>query len=289
MLLSPPKTAPSFINIHYLIALVGLLITVATSAGSAHEVVMDMKDANPATSGATATSASFMTPTPSSTLNWNQQESVHLHYDLTGQAHRIPYSLPADIVWQVSSSRYKAKFEISHFLLGTRTQISEGDIIALTGISPSRFIDKTRSEDTVVFNRPDHQIEYSTQTTPDTLDPSAQDQLSVTFQLGFWIAKHLGQLPVGSRTPVQLVSKKNAERREFQFIGSETLNLPIGKVDAFKITRVPRSADDQRATIWLLKNRGLTLCRLLLEEQNGDFVDQKLARYELVSGLKLPE
>lgn len=250
---------------------------------------MDMKDATHTTIGDTPASASFLTPTPSSISNWNQQESVHLHYDLTGQAHRIPYSLPADIVWQISNSRYKAKFEISHFLLGTRTQISEGDLIPSTGISPGRFIDKTRSEDIVVFNRPDHQIEYSTKTTPDTLDPSAQDQLSVTFQLGFWIAKHLGQLPVGSKTPVQLVSKKNAERREFQFIGSETLNLPIGKVDAFKITRLPRSADDQRATVWLLKNRGLTLCRLLLEEQNGDFVDQKLARYELISGLKLPE
>ena len=229
---------------------------------------------------------SFVSVFPASALNWQQQESVHLHYDLNGQSHHIPYSLPADIIWQSSGSRYKEKFEITHFLLGSRTQLSEGDILLSTGISPNRFTDKIRTEDQVIFNRSSNQLEFSNKPGTENLEPTAQDQLSVTFQLGFWIAKSLGQLAPGAKTSIQLISKKNSEKREFQFIGSESLTLPIGSVDTFKIIRLPRSNDDQRATIWLLKNRGLTLCRLLLEEQNGEFVDQKLARVEFISPLK---
>ena len=32
---------------------------------------------------------------------WLKQESVHLRYQLTGQSHHIPYSLPADMIWQI--------------------------------------------------------------------------------------------------------------------------------------------------------------------------------------------
>ena len=235
--------------------------------------------------------SNYLTPAPPSLLNWQQQESVHMRYDLNGQMHKIPYSIAADFIWQLSPTRYKTKFEISHFLLGTRTQVSSGEISQIYGLSPNLFTDKIRSEDQVVFNRSNNLLEYSNKSPSEALETSAQDQLSVIFQLGFWVAKNSGQLAPGSKISIQLVSKKNSEKREFQFVGSESLNLPapVGKVDAFKIIRLPRSSDDQRATVWLLKNKALTLGRLLLEDHNGDFVDQKLNRLELISGLKLDE
>jgi len=235
--------------------------------------------------------ANYLTPASPSLSNWQQQESVHLHYDLNGQMHRIPYTVPADFIWQLSPTRYKTKFEISHFLLGTRTQVSSGEISQNNGLSPNLFTDKIRSEDQVVFNHSNNLIEYSNKSPSEALETNAQDQLSVIYQLGYWIAKNSTQLSLGAKTPIQLVSKKNSEKREFQYMGSEILSLPspIGKVEAFKIIRVTRSIDDQRATVWLLKNKALTLGRLLLEDHNGDFVDQKLNRFELISGLKLDE
>ena len=235
--------------------------------------------------------SNYLTPVQPSLLNWQQQESVHLRYDINGQMHKIPYSIAADFIWQLSPTRYKTKFEISHFLLGTRTQVSSGELSQSNGLSPNLFTDKIRSEDQVVFNRSNNLLEFSNKSPSEALETSAQDQLSVIFQLGFWVAKNSSQLAPGSKFPIQLVSKKNAEKREFQFVGSETLNFPapIGKVDTFKLIRVTRSSDDQRATVWLLKNKALTLGRLLLEDHNGDFVDQKLNKIELISGLKFDE
>ena len=228
-------------------------------------------------------------PTPPTPSNWQQQESVHLRYEVSGQTHHFPFNFPGEIVLQLSQPHYKAKFEISHILLGTRTQISEGEFLVSTGVVPDRFVDKIKSEDSVVFNRANNLLEFTSKVTPEPLEPFAQDQLSVIFQLGYWIASHLGQLPLGGSTTIQLVSKKNVEVRNYEFMGSEILNLPIGRIEAFKIIRVPRSSNDQRATVWLVKNNGLNLARLLLEEQNGDFIDQKLCGLELITGLKLSD
>jgi len=228
----------------------------------------------------------FLTPMAASLDTWIKQESVHLHYQLTGQSHRIPYSLPGDMVWQQSGGQYRIKFEISHFLMGSRTQISEGTVTTDSGILPARFLDKIRSEEQVIFNQGAHLLQFSSKSFTDSLEAGAQDQLSVISQLGYWIAKNQEQLTKGAKIRIQLVSKNNAESREFQYLGSEFLDLPIAGVETFKIIRVPRSADDQRATVWLLKNAGLTLGRIRLEEENGDFVDQKLSRFELISALK---
>ncbi len=231
-------------------------------------------------------SKDFIAPVTASLDSWIKQGSVHLHYQLTGQSHRIPYSLPGDMFWQITDNQYKIKFEISHFLMGSRTQISEGLISTDGGILPERFLDKIRNEDQVTFNRTTHLLQFSNKSSTEPLEASAQDQLSVIYQLGYWIAKNQDQIPKGAKIRLQLVSKNNAESREFQYLGSEFLDLPIARVETFKIIRVPRSADDQKATVWLLKNAGLTLGRIRLEEENGDFVDQKLSHFELVSGLK---
>lgn len=148
------------------------------------------------------------------------------------------------------------------------------------------FSDKIRSEDTVTFDRINNILQFTATSSVQPIDMNAQDQLSVTFQLGFWVAANDGALNANASLPVQLVSKNNAEQRSFQFVGTELITLPGGKIEAYKIIRNPRSPDDQRATVWLLKNSGLTLYRLLLEEQNGDFVDQKLSQFQRISDLK---
>jgi len=228
----------------------------------------------------------YLVTSATSLDSWLKQESVHLRYQLTGQFHHIPYSLPAEMFWQISPGHYKVKFEIAHFLLGTRTQVSEGTVNAELGILPAKFTDKIKAEDQVIFNHSTGLLQFTTKSVPETLDATAQDQLSVISQLGFWIVKNQDQLNKGSKTKIQLVSKNNAEHREFQYLGTETLDLPVGRVETYKFTRTQRSSDDQRATVWLLKNSGLSLARIRLEEENSDYVDQKLSQVEMITGLK---
>jgi hypothetical protein len=214
--------------------------------------------------------------------NWFKQSSVHLRYQLSGQLLKIPYTLPADMYCQFHENHYKIKFEISHFLLGTRLQISDGQITPDSGLLPNYFSDKIKSEDIVTFNYSNKSIQYTTKPIVDSLEQNAQDQLSIITQLGYWIIKNQNALSKGDRLTAQVVSKNNVEKREFQYLGNEILDLPFGRVDTFKIIRVPRSTSDQKATVWLLKNTALNLARIRLEEENGSFVDQKLIGIDLL-------
>jgi hypothetical protein len=183
---------------------------------------------------------------------------------------------------QFHENHYKIKFEISHFLLGTRLQISDGQITPDSGLMPNYFSDKIKSEEVITFNYSNKSIQYSAKPISDLLDQNAQDQLSIITQLGFWIVKNQNALSYGDRLTAQMVSKNNTENRDFQYLGSEILDLPMGRVDTFKVIRVPRSSTDQKATVWLLKNAALNLARIRLEEENGNFVDQKLTGIELL-------
>jgi hypothetical protein len=227
--------------------------------------------------------ASYLAPSEPLLDAWINQANVRLYFAISGQSHHIPYNVPALIEWQQKSALYTARFEISHFLLGTRAQISKGLLSTEKGVLPKTFIDSIRgSESAVQFNRDAQLLQFSVNSPNLPLLADAQDQLSVIFQLGFWLSQKNTQPLPGSMKPIQLVSKSGAEARQFQYIGQETIDLPIGTAETLKIIRIPRSNDDQKATIWLLKNNALTLGRLRLEEQNGDFVDQKLSRIELL-------
>jgi len=66
------------------------------------------------------------------------------------------------------------------------------------------------------------------------------DRLSLFIQLGALMAAQSGQLAPGNSLTVQTVSPRDAESWVILSEGEERLNLPIGEVMAFKLTRAPR-------------------------------------------------
>ena len=79
------------------------------------------------------------------TLSATAPAPVRVLYNVTGQARNLPYSARAELLWRHDGRHYDARMEVSAFLVGSRTQTSEGDITP-QGLAPRRFGDKSRNE-----------------------------------------------------------------------------------------------------------------------------------------------
>ena len=195
-----------------------------------------------------------------------------LNYGVKGNAKGFHYTASGKLTWQQDGATYKANLEISAFLLGTYAQTSAGRV-TVEGLAPERFAIKRRSgEKAAHFERSTGRIRYSSNAPDAPLLPDAQDQLSVTLQLGSLLNTYanLG----GARTVSIPVSTDGySEPWQFEVGAVALLNLPAGNVKARLLKRTPRREHDKTVELWLAPDLGHLPVRMRITEENGDFVD----------------
>lgn len=197
--------------------------------------------------------------------------SAQLNYKV--EANKFPYSLNAELVWQLNGQSYDARLAFGAFGQ-TRVQTSHGQI-TLEGLAPLRFSDKYRSEVAAHFNREKGKVTFSANTPDVPLLTGAQDRLSVLIQLATMIASAPNQYPSATTIAIQTIGPRDADIWLFTVGSRETLSLPGGELAALKLVRNPRQEFDQRVELWLAPALDYLPARIRITEPNGDFVDQK--------------
>jgi hypothetical protein len=200
-------------------------------------------------------------------------ESVRLLYDIKGEIKRIPISANGELLWRQDGKTYDARLEISIFLLGSRVQTSKG-LVGPQGLEPVRFGDKVRSEVAAHFERGKGKVSYSANTPDEALQPGAQDQLSIFFQLAGMVAAEPQRYTPGTSLSFQAVGPRSSETWVFLLAAPEMLTLPGGRVRAIRLSKDPVSEYDSRAEVWLAPELGYLPVRIRLTQGNGDVVDQ---------------
>jgi len=201
--------------------------------------------------------------------------STRLRYEVSGTARNLNYTASGELLWQHDGQKYNARYEVSAFLLGSRSQTSVGQISA-QGLMPTRFSDKNRNELAVHFDREKALIIYSAISTPSPLMEGAQDRLSVLIQLGARLSGDTQSQSAGSSIQIPVVSSRESEIWLFVVDGEEKIELPYQSLNTLKVTRTPRREYDQKIEVWLSPQLGMMPVRFKLTQSNGDFVDQKL-------------
>lgn len=219
--------------------------------------------AHPPSAGATSAS-----PTPPVL-----PASVRLLYDIKGEIKRIPLSANGELLWRQDGKTYDARLEISIFLLGSRVQTSKG-LIGPQGLEPVRFGDKVRSEVAAHFERGKGKVSYSANTPDEPLQPGAQDQLSIFFQLAGLVAADPQRYPPGAELSFQAVGPRSSSTWVFKIAAPETVLLPGGRVRAIRLSKDPVGEYDSRAEVWLAPELDYLPVRIRLTQGNGDVVDQ---------------
>lgn len=202
-------------------------------------------------------------------------DPARLSFAVTGQAKRFNYSANAELVWRHANGQYQASQEVSLFLLGSRSQTSEGRITD-RGLEPSRFNDKARKEQSAQLAFDQNLARFSTGAPDAPIAPGAQDRLSVFLQLSALLAAAPQRYPAGTQISFITVSARRADRWTFRVGETETLDLPSGSTQALRLDKIAAAGDDQQASLWLAPSMQYLPVRIRLAQDNGDFADLQL-------------
>lgn len=198
-------------------------------------------------------------------------------YDVSGSAKGIPYRASGTLGWKPRGQRYEATMVLSATFFGSRTQISQGTL-TLQGLRPDTFIDRARKERRLDMDwtRASYTTAPSDAALP--LPTGAQDRLSLFFQLGYLLAGQKSPPAPGQSWSLPVLSPAQAQTWTFTWKGTETLDLPAGKLPAWKLEREARHPGDTRMTLWFAPSLQFIPVRIRLVEDDGDTVDQRLSR-----------
>ena len=208
--------------------------------------------------------------------------SVRLHYKVS--ANKFPFSLSGELLWHNLGDHYDARLSYSAFGL-SRSQTSRGQIGG-TGLAPLRFADKYRSEVAAHFNYLEGRVTFSANTPDVPLLAGAQDRLSVLLQLGALVASEPERYSPGTTLTLQTVGARDADLWLFTIEGIDTLELPGGTLQAFKLLRLPRKPYDQTVEVWLAAQLGYLPARIRITETNGDAIDQQWQSSDVIHAVE---
>ena len=209
--------------------------------------------------------------------------SARLQYKVLGTSKGLNYFADSELNWNITGDHYEAAMKVSALFVGSRSMTSSGSVTP-TGLAPTRFADKYKSELAAHFDADKGKVTFSANTPDVPWMEGAQDRVSIFLQLGGMLAAGPGGLggsgpagfPVGSSITVYTVGPRDADTWTFLVEAAEQLNLPGGDMATLKLTRKPRREYDQKVEVWYAASLGYLPVRNRITQANGDFVDQQL-------------
>lgn len=205
-------------------------------------------------------------------------DSTVLPYTVRGEIRGIPYRASARLAWQRDGDRYEATLEVRALLMGSRTQTSVGRITP-QGLQPERFSDRSRSEKAAHFDADGQRIRFSNNAPDAALLAGAQDRLSVFLQLGALFNARPQAFVRGQELQLQVAGTGSAEIWQFSLGPEETLELPVGPVQARRLTRAQSGAYGTTVEVWLAPGLAHLPVRIRLTQASGDLIDQQLEQW----------
>lgn len=198
---------------------------------------------------------------------------------MIGESKGLRFNADGDMLWKIAGNQYEMRLEIRHFLLGSKTQTSAGQL-GQQGLQPKRFGDKYKQEVAAHFDREKNQLIFSASSNPQPLLQGAQDRLSLFAQLAAVLAGTPELRQSGQQIGFQVVAAKSADNWTFQVEKQEVIQLPAGKFNTLKLSRVFKGTYDQTADMWLSPAHGYLPIKVRIAQSNGDVLEQNLSKVQ---------
>ena len=199
-----------------------------------------------------------------------------LDYTLALKTHGLTLHASATMGWQTQGSRYQAHLEMRLPWVGSRSQHSSG-LLSEAGVEPLSFTDKQRKALSVSVDREHATIELADHAGRVPLQKEHQDALSVYFELAGLLGGMSPPYPTGQTLTLPVFMAQTTENWPFKLLGPESLSSPMGEIKTLRVERLKRSpSDTQHVELWLAPSLGFLPARILIEEANGERIDQRI-------------
>ena len=246
------------------------------SASPVPSAVMEMpSDSAAATTSAPVIAVPATSPSTTPVTAISLPGSVRLLYKVIGLSKNLKYQATAELNWKTDGDKYEAMMKVSAFLVGSRSMTSVGKITG-SGLTPTRFADKFRSELAAHFEPDKGKIIFSANTPDAPWIDGVQDRVSVFLQLAGMLAANPAGYPQGSDITFFTIGPREADTWTFVIEAEENLDLMGAPMAALKLTRKPRKEFDQKVEIWFAPSLGYLPVRSRITQHGGDFIDQQL-------------
>ena len=202
---------------------------------------------------------------------------AQLEYKIEGKTHGFAYPARATMRWISQDNSYQASLEVGLPLIGNRNQHSEG-VLGASGLEPTVFKDHQRRDFQVNLQKKEGTIVWSDASPLSApLEAQTQDALSVFFQLSALLCGMSEPPPIGKTLTLPIVMAQSLEHWTFKYSGLENIATPMGELQALHVQRLARSKDDRQVVdLWLATDLAFMPARILIEQGEGERVDQLL-------------
>ena len=205
-------------------------------------------------------------------------DRLALDYDVSARVSGIPVRASGQLQWLMRSGQYEASLQMRLPLVGGRTQRSRGRLLP-DGLQPTEFSDQTRR--TRRFELDWTALRYRHQRDSEAeragpLQAGTQDRLSLFFELARRLQR---QTPVPDALwSVPVLGPSGVQPWMLRLRALEQIETPAGTLSAWRLERHDTQPDDSRLSLWLAEALHYLPVRILLQEPDGDWADQRLLR-----------
>ncbi len=210
-------------------------------------------------------------------------------YQIEGTSNGLAYHASASLAWSPEpDERYTLVYKVGAFLMGSRSQLSQG-LRGASGLEPRTFVDQSRRTQTTTVNAERQQVQFPNLSTPQPWEPGVQDRLSVFVQLGAWVASAPLAFEKGQAFKLAVWSSRQTETWLVAAQGREKTPTPYGDTMAVRLRRLPLDSGDAQIDVWYVPEWGTLPVRVEWTQANGNRVDQTLKALEPPPVAKAPQ
>ncbi len=205
--------------------------------------------------------------------------NARLRYTVLAKAKGMDYRASGEMNWEVSGQGYRAEMEVGAFLLGSRKQISQGQV-SPEGLVPQRFDDISRRERRTEFDQATGEVRYQRNGRQEALRAGNQDQLSVAIQLAALAKAQPERFREGEFITLPVSDTRRTSVWQFKVLSGARINTGAGEFEVIRLHRLSTDSKEKSVTIDLAPALDHMPVRIRLDEANGDFLEQTLDSVE---------
>lgn len=218
--------------------------------------------------------------------NVNLPPSAALQYDVVALKKGIPLRGLGEIVWQANGAQYRISGSTEIVDGGVRTFQSEGEI-GQSGIAPLLYTEKSskKSATNTHFQRERDLISFSASTATYARLGSEQDRASIFWQLAGIGRGAPALFKANADLEMFVAGVRDGDTWHIHVLDEEEIALPIGKIKAWHLVRMPRpNTYEPQLDVWLAPMQDWYPVKFRYKQSNGDTLDMSLIKVSSTTG-----